>query len=84
MTGLSSAPYVSSFRPLKSARIQLEYDTHNFTRLTFTIDDEGNLSENKSVEIEAIEIAKDWQRDIGDKPKNGYISKGFMKFAFLV
>jgi hypothetical protein len=81
--------YTSSFRPRKlmsTARTspQIAYDQYEFQKTTITIDEHGNLEEVVSLD-EKIEIAKDWHPfSEGDKPEDGYLSKGATKFAFMV
>ncbi|EDR04945.1 uncharacterized protein LACBIDRAFT_303845 [Laccaria bicolor S238N-H82] len=85
--GLTSS-YTSSFRPCRNPavespiQVELAYDEYEFERTTFTTDTYGNLLEHVSLDTETIKIARDWRRHVSDKPASGYISKGFMKFAF--
>jgi hypothetical protein len=88
---ISSVPvrYESSYRPQKSnTRItsasEIEYQEVSFTRTTFFAESDGTVNETIHTEKYSIKVAKGWQQDIGDKPKNGYISKGLNKFVFKV
>jgi hypothetical protein len=63
---------------------ELEYESYEFQKTIITIDNEGNLEETVSLE-EKIKISKNWrQYCAGNKPEDGYLSKGATKFAFLV
>lgn len=49
-----------------------------------TIDENGNLEEAVTLD-EKIEVSRDWRSFTeGDKPEDGYLSKGATKFAFMV
>lgn len=89
--GFSSAvQYTSSYRPRKTiattpdASIEIQYDRYHFTPTTFAADEDGNINEHISVEEKTIKISRDWRANVGDKPKDGYIAKGLMKYAFIV
>ncbi|KAG6848070.1 hypothetical protein H0H93_003661 [Arthromyces matolae] len=86
----SSVPvYSSTFRPRKLVMtgtpvdVEVHFDRYQFTMTTFKTDEMGNVTEHMSIEERTIKIARDWQANIGDEPKGGYIAKGFMKYAFL-
>ncbi|KAF5325454.1 hypothetical protein D9619_009979 [Psilocybe cf. subviscida] len=88
-----SREYKSAFRPprLPSSSpepevIQTEedaYATFDFNMTTMSTDMGGTVVKTTSNDSRTIKIARGWQNDIGTEPKNGYIAKGFMKFAFL-
>lgn len=60
------------------------YDSYEFRKTTITIDTQGNLEEMVSLD-EKMKISKNWRQfNDGDKAKDGYLSKGATKFAFLV
>jgi hypothetical protein len=49
-----------------------------------TIDKHGNLEEVDSLN-EKIDVSKNWHMfSEGNKPEDGYLSKGATKFAFMV
>ncbi len=86
--------YESSYRPQKSNTRTIsgneksdltEYQEFLFTKTTFVTENDGTTNEKIHGSKEStIKIAKDWQKNIGDVPKNGYIAKGFNKFVFKV
>ena len=83
------AEYTSSFRPRKlmstvRANPEIAYDWYDFRKTTITIDKHGNLDKVVSLD-EKIEVSKHWRSfSGGDKPEDGYLSKGGTKFAFMV
>jgi hypothetical protein len=63
---------------------QIAYDQYDFQKTVITIDKDGNLEEVVTLD-EKIEVSKDWRSfSDGDKPEDGYLSKGATKFAFMV
>jgi hypothetical protein len=62
----------------------LEYEEFVFLKTTFSTDHEGNVDEHIHGDCYTIKIARGWQKNIGDGPKNGYIAKGLTKFVFEV
>jgi hypothetical protein len=63
---------------------KVAYDQYDFHKTVVTIDKHGNLEEEVSLD-EKIEVSRDWHSfSEGDKPKDGYLSKGATKFAFMV
>jgi hypothetical protein len=64
--------------------LKIQYDCYEFTLTTFTVDNAGNVDEHISLEEKTIKISHTWRRNVGDKPKGGYLAKGLMKYAFMV
>jgi hypothetical protein len=63
----------------------LDFVKYNFTKSTYSTDNEGNVNEQIDTETFVIEVSKNWQEDgAGSVPKNGYIAKGLTKYAFKV
>lgn len=68
----------------------VDYDFYAFIKTEYSVDSRGTLTSKKSDTSESIEIAANWQKsaaakDIDDvDPLDGYLGKGFVKFAFRV
>lgn len=83
---------MSSYRPQKSATRpirqnpapDIEYEEFAFSKTTYSTDADGNVNEHIHQNQYTIEIARNWQKDIGDMPKNGYVAKGLTKYVFQV
>ncbi|KAF8226522.1 hypothetical protein L208DRAFT_1301371 [Tricholoma matsutake] len=62
---------------------EIAYDQYDFQKTIITIDKHGNLDEVVSLD-EKIKVSKDWRSfSEGNKPEDGYLSKGATKFAFM-
>ena len=67
----------------------LMFDSYNFVRTFCTVDLQGEILLVKKSEHETILVAKEWQKgarasDSLSIPTEGYLSKGFSKYAFRV
>lgn len=62
-----------------------EYETFEFKRKSYHIDEGGAASLVNSRKIEKVEVVIGWQQyQKGGKPAGGYLSKGLSKYAFRV
>lgn len=83
------AEYTSLFHPQKlmstvCVNPEIVYDWYDFQKTTIMIDKHGNLDKVVGLD-EKIEVSKHWHSfSGGDKPEDGYLSKGGTKFAFMV
>ncbi|KAF8870561.1 hypothetical protein CPB84DRAFT_1906769 [Gymnopilus junonius] len=82
--------YRSAFRAEWASQVstvgpaeKLEYETFQFTRFDYELDETGRMCEIVSDELEDIEIADGWLKHAKEGlPVGGYISKGLSKYAF--
>ena len=64
--------------------LEIQYDCYKSTSTTFTVDHAGNVDEHIGLEARMIKISHNWRKNVGDKPKGGYLAKGLMKYVFMV
>src|SRR5882762_933410 len=72
-----------------SSAAALTYDSHSFIRTFCTVNLQGGITLVKKSEPETILVAKGWQKfarakDAPSAPTEGYLSRGFSKYAFRV
>jgi len=83
----SARRYQSAYRPqlLRNSSPPLQYESHPFKKTTFKINEVGEATRVNSNEVETILVAQDWQlHRKGSVPRDGYIAKGYSKYAFRV
>jgi hypothetical protein len=70
---------------LRNSSPPLQYESHPFKKTTFKINEVGEATRVNSNEVETILVAQDWQlHRKGSVPRDGYIAKGYSKYAFRV